>query len=775
MEKRRSWISVVLSLIFLVSLLFILGNLDIQDVQAADYTASVEFNMDAASQPAQTKTFTDANEKIGNFGLYDTGFWIFKQYFIGWSDQRDYTTNPNAKLYYENQSISEAFPEGTTEPQKLYAIFVGLSNFANVNGLVEINPDKTAAETVTGNIKAQSGFDQPDAEKKVDLWYDPGTESYNVDLSAGFHFNKTLANLVYRNPGGILVNSGTWSDGPKKGASYSHVDLHVQLDERLTMPDTLTDLSFTSYQYKPSYILDENYNILENISSSLVPGSPTSTFSFDRKGNTRFILRVTIRPDGNPVNALTATPEQVAAPMVLSTTNPNNFKITEAVAQTLSETGDNLVFKGFIDGNAKASSMVYPIPVIEGKPLNIAFAPRTYNAKHHFISGTPNAALPQSVTDLLPADQTDIPTGTLATPTDPAQKAVELDEGTWHFKGWDPETAVIHEQDTNFTGSWEFIAKEYTITHHFVSGTEGDALPQNVLELLPADQTGKTKGSIVTPTPLTQNQVIVADGTWNFMGWEPASATVENENIPFTGTWIFTKTPLPMEYYVHYTFVSGTEGKSLPPSVLNLNPRDEVPKITGSVVNPMIPETIVVPEDDGEWYFMGWDSLEATIVDSDVTFTGTWEFSERPSQKYIVTHGFASATPSKNLPQELIDMIPGPQTNLDKGTVVTPSPLRTTQLKVADGTWSFLGWTPKEATITDLDILFVGDWAFTEGSTPPPQTTVSVDPAPPIAGEAPPALSPQTGIDSGISPTLCLSLGLLGLAALAAFVLLKKH
>lgn len=48
---------------------------------------TAEFNMDAASQPAQTKTFTDANEKIGNFGLYDTGFWIFKQYFIGWSDQ----------------------------------------------------------------------------------------------------------------------------------------------------------------------------------------------------------------------------------------------------------------------------------------------------------------------------------------------------------------------------------------------------------------------------------------------------------------------------------------------------------------------------------------------------------------------------------------------------------------------------------------------------------------------------------------------------------------
>lgn len=120
MEKRRSWISVVLSLIFLVSLLFILGNLDIQGVQAADYTASVEFNMDAASQPAQTKTFTVPMKKSGILDCTTQDFGFSSSILLVGQTKRDYTATPMPSCT-ENQSISEAFPEGTTgTPKKLY-------------------------------------------------------------------------------------------------------------------------------------------------------------------------------------------------------------------------------------------------------------------------------------------------------------------------------------------------------------------------------------------------------------------------------------------------------------------------------------------------------------------------------------------------------------------------------------------------------------------------------------------------------------------------------
>ncbi|MHC5100012.1 SHIRT domain-containing protein, partial [Peptoniphilus genitalis] len=52
-------------------------------------------------------------------------------------------------------------------------------------------------------------------------------------------------------------------------------------------------------------------------------------------------------------------------------------------------------------------------------------------------------------------------------------------DGTWKFKGWSPATLKVSATDTEnkFKGTWEFTADKKTVTHEFVSGTEGKALP----------------------------------------------------------------------------------------------------------------------------------------------------------------------------------------------------------------------------------------------------------------------------------------------------------
>ena len=40
------------------------------------------------------------------------GSWVFKKYFIGWSDVPDYVANAQGRLFYESEPVSAAFPEG---------------------------------------------------------------------------------------------------------------------------------------------------------------------------------------------------------------------------------------------------------------------------------------------------------------------------------------------------------------------------------------------------------------------------------------------------------------------------------------------------------------------------------------------------------------------------------------------------------------------------------------------------------------------------------------
>lgn len=108
------------------------------------------------------------------------------------------------------------------------------------------------------------------------------------------------------------------------------------------------------------------------------------------------------------------------------------------------------------------------------------------------------------------------------------------------------ENTVTQNVDRNQTSSNKVSTELlYEKDHKFVSGTPGKELPQEVLDLLPGNQTGIKNGTTVTPDqPLDgKTRVTTSDGTWVFMGYDKDSQTIDCDNAHFTGVWVIEPQP----------------------------------------------------------------------------------------------------------------------------------------------------------------------------------------------------------------------------------------
>ena len=346
----------------------------------------------------------------------------------------------------------------------------------------------------------------------------------------------------------------------------------------------------------------------------------------------------------------------------------------------------------------------------------------TYKATHEFVSGTPGKELPQEVKDLLPVAQTDLKDGSQATPTQPSKTEVKTAEGTWSFKSYDKTSETINGSDVKFVGTWEFTpAPTYKATHEFVSGTPGKELPQEVKDLLPVAQTDLKDGIQVTPTQPSKTEVKTAEGTWNFKSYDKTSETVNGSDVKFVGTWEFTASPAPtVTHKAVHEFVSGTPGKELPQEVKSLLPADQTDLKDGIQVTPTQPSKTEVKTAEGTWNFKSYDKTSETVNGSDVKFVGTWEFtaSPAPTVTHKAVHEFVSGTPGKELPQEVKSLLPADQTDLKDGTQVTPTQPSQTEVKTAEGTWSFKSYDKTSETVNGSDVKFVGTWEFTASPAP---------------------------------------------------------
>ena len=335
----------------------------------------------------------------------------------------------------------------------------------------------------------------------------------------------------------------------------------------------------------------------------------------------------------------------------------------------------------------------------------------TYKATHEFVSGTAGKELPQAVKSMLPADKPDLADGTKTTPTQPSKTEVKTTEGTWTFKSYDKTEEIINGADVKFVGTWDFTpAPTYKATHEFVSGTAGKELPQEVKSLLPSDKPDLADGTKATPTQPMKTEVKTADGTWTFKSYDKAEETINGADAHFVGTWDFTPAPT---YKVTHEFVSGTAGKELPQAVKDLLPSDKSDLADGTKATPTQPVKTEVKTADGTWTFKSYDKTEETINGADAHFVGTWEFTATPSSTYKAVHEFVSGTASKELPQEVKALLPADKPDLADGTKTTPTQPVKTEVKTADGTWTFKSYDKTEETINGADAHFVGTWEFT--------------------------------------------------------------
>ncbi|WP_311409610.1 Sgo0707 family adhesin [Lancefieldella parvula] len=81
---------------------------------------------------------------------------------------------------------------------------------------------------------------------------------------------------------------------------------------------------------------------------------------------------------------------------------------------------------------------------------------------------------------------------------------------------------------------------------------------------------------------------------------------------------------------------------------------------------------------------------------------------------YEKTHEYVSGTPNKELPQEVLDLLPGKQTRIPNGTTVTPDqPLGgVTRVETSDGTWVFIGYDHDSEIIDHKNAHFIGVWVI---------------------------------------------------------------
>ena len=188
------------------------------------------------------------------------------------------------------------------------------------------------------------------------------------------------------------------------------------------------------------------------------------------------------------------------------------------------------------------------------------------------------------------------------------------------------------------------------------------------------------------------------------------------DDVKFVGKWEFVA----KEYNTTYKFESAIAGKELPQEVKDLLPTDATKYKKGEQVVPKQPTKIEVADQDGKWIFKGYEPEgPVRVADKDVEFVGKWEYKANPVTKYTVDYAFASSTAGKQLPGEVLALIPNDAKEYVNGEEVVAKDPSKTSVDVADGTWTFDGYQQNKYTVNNSNITFIGTWTFKTKQTPP--------------------------------------------------------
>lgn len=354
------------------------------------------------------------------------------------------------------------------------------------------------------------------------------------------------------------------------------------------------------------------------------------------------------------------------------------------------------------------------------------FSPYHHKQTHEFVSGTDGKQLPEKILNMTPGEVDGLVTGNTANPstftvadgdkTPDTNREYQVGKvqvvdgaGSWTFKSWDKDSETVNKTDVHFVGTWEYNEPSFGKTHKYVSETEGMELPKVVTDTLPGNVTDAYKRGEVVNGDTIPNEVTDEDndGVWTTTGWKTKDVTIENSDPEFVAGWTFKANP----HKATYEFVSGTPGKDLPKSIVDMTPTDPADYTKGTEVpaKSEFEKTVKDEDNDGVWTFKSYDHDKQTVEKSDIKFVGTWEFTPNT---YPVGYEFKSTDPKRELPKVVKDKLPK-----DDKTYITKTPVDAQKIPndpvydpELDIDWTFNKWDSSKKTIEREGIKFTGEW-----------------------------------------------------------------
>lgn len=366
------------------------------------------------------------------------------------------------------------------------------------------------------------------------------------------------------------------------------------------------------------------------------------------------------------------------------------------------------------------------------------------NHKFESVDGTP---LPGELTAITPVSSNGYEDGTVlnadtfeipaANKVDASDKLYQ--EGKTQFRSndgmgvwtaepaWDKHDVTVDHGDVTFTLKWSYTEYKFGKQHRFVA-EDGSELPQGIKDITPANVENQYKhNEVITADSFevpadkkpadgteyadaSKKQFVDTerDGVWEFVSWDKDNITVDHsdDNL-FTGTWKFNG----YSHKATYEFVSGTPGKELPKSIVDMTPTDPAKYTKGTEVpaKSEFEKTVKDEDNDGTWMFKSYDHDKQTVEKSDIKFVGTWEFTPNT---YPVGYEFKSTDPKRELPKVVKDKLPK-----DDKTYITKTPVDAQKIPndpvydpELDIDWTFNKWDSPKKTIEREGIKFTGEW-----------------------------------------------------------------
>ena len=306
-----------------------------------------------------------------------------------------------------------------------------------------------------------------------------------------------------------------------------------------------------------------------------------------------------------------------------------------------------------------------------------------YKAIPYGVTYSYHNSVPDEVMGTLPTDERTYTVKDQVTVQIPMVKEVAVDGYKWTFKGWQLDGKDVKSEQVNMTvgglhfeGIWEreaLPAAEYPVTYEYVSGTEGAALPWNVIDSLPVNKYTYAEGEKVT-TAMKPDDVVFGEYTWKFQGWTlDGTAVAPNTQVPmakgglnFVGTWIRTSAQ-DEKYPVTYSYVSGVEGVELPEEVKATLPVNKDTYTIGQQV-PTAAKPANVTVGDYIWSLKAWKlgdneivpNNSVPMVEGGLNFVGTWTREKATVTVTFDANGGTVAPTSKTITKGSTLTLPTP-------------------------------------------------------------------------------------------------------------------